>query len=88
MVGDVRGLGLIACVELVKNKETKESFPAEAGVAAKFGAQLRERGLLCRPLGNMLAFSPPLCITREEVDLLIERLKGGLEAGMEELGIA
>ncbi|NWG76687.1 MAG: aspartate aminotransferase family protein, partial [Rubrivivax sp.] len=87
VVGDARGMGLIGCVELVKNKATKEMFPAEMGVANKFGAHLRARGLLCRPLGNILAFSPPLCITTEEVDLLMERLRSGLEAGQKALGI-
>jgi len=87
VVGDARGLGLVGCVELVKNKATKEMFPAEMGIANKFGTHLRACGLLCRPLGNVLAFSPPLCITTEEVDLLVERLKGGLEAGQKELGI-
>ena len=58
-VGDVRGLGLVCGVEIVSNKETKTADPA---LTMKIFKAAQERGLRSRPLGNTLAFSPPLSI--------------------------
>ena len=61
----------IAGVEIVKDKESKTPDPAKATAIANAALA---RGLRTRPLGTILAFSPALCITAEEVDLLVERL--------------
>ena len=70
-VGDVRGLGLIAGVELVKDKETKEKF-AESSDEIKFlNDGLRDRALLTRA-NHIISLSPPLCITRDQVERIVE----------------
>jgi len=76
-VGDVRGLGLVCGVEIVSNKETKA---ADAATTMKIFKAAQERGLRTRPLGNTLAFSPPLSITEDEVDEIIKRLGAAMDS--------
>ena len=75
-VGDVRGLGLLCGVEIVSNKESKA---ADAGMTMKIFKAAQARGLRTRPLGNSLAFSPPLSITEDEVDEIIKRLGAAMD---------
>ncbi|MDP1714037.1 MAG: aspartate aminotransferase family protein [Anaerolineales bacterium] len=75
-VGDVRGLGLVCGLEIVSNKETKAADPA---LAMKIFKAAQERGLRTRPLGNILAFSPPLSINEDEVDEIIKRLGAAMD---------
>jgi len=78
-VGDVRGLGLIYGVEIVSNKETKAADPA---MASRIFKAAQDRGLRSRPLGNVLAFSPPLSINEEEVDEIVKRLGAAMDGVM------
>ena len=74
IVGDVRGgMGLLCAVELVKDRDTKESFPAEAKLAEKMVPLMNEHNLLGRP-GNSIYLAPPLCITRDEVDHVVSQV--------------
>jgi putrescine aminotransferase len=75
-VGDVRGLGLVCGVEIVSDKESKNPDPA---MAMKIFKSAEAHGLRSRPLGNTLAFSPPLCINEEEVDEIIKRLGAAMD---------
>jgi len=78
-IGDVRRSGLMAAVELVKDKETKEPFPAEAERAQRAMRAARDHGLLVRTLlGNILFFSPPFVITEEQVDRLVDAVRAGI----------
>ncbi len=79
LVGEVRGVGLMAAVELVKDKKTKAPFDPAGRVGAYLAARAQDHGLLFRANGEMLAFSPPLIITAEEIDLLLERLGRALD---------
>jgi L-2,4-diaminobutyrate transaminase len=87
LVGEVRGVGLIAGVELVADRATRGLFEAETKVAARVAQRCLDEGLIVRalPAGHVLAFSPPLCITRAEVDEVVERFARGLRAIAEEL---
>jgi len=78
IVGEVRGLGLIAAVELVKDKATKESFPATAAVAGYFAERAHAHGLVVRPLGEAVALCPPLVITPAEIDEMLARFTRAL----------
>ena len=74
IVGDIRGgLGLLAGVELVKDRDTKERFPPEAGLAKKLKPIVDRHGLLGR-MGDSNFLAPPLCITKDEVDYLVKQL--------------
>jgi len=76
-VGNVRGLGLLCGVEIVSNKETKAADPAMAG---KIFKAAQERGLRTRPVGNALAFSPPIAINEDEVDEIVKRLGAAMDS--------
>ena len=82
MIGDVRGIGLMLAVELVTDRETKARFPKEFDLAGRLAAKFREAGLILRPGGNVISISPPLCITRPDVDEILsvlDRVIGEIE---------
>jgi L-2,4-diaminobutyrate transaminase len=78
LVGEVRGVGLIAGVELVENKAEKKPFDPSRSVARRLYELVKEEGMICRPVLNTLALSPPLVITQSEVDSMIEMFSAGL----------
>ncbi len=76
-IGDVRGLGLIAGVEVVKDRATKEKF-ADSGPELKvLNESLRRRGLLTRA-GTIINLCPPLCISQDEVQQIVDIVDGAL----------
>ena len=77
-VGEIRHIGLIHAIELVADKETKTPLPQRRTGYEIYKRALR-RGLLLRPLGDVLYFNPALNITREELRIAIERAKASLE---------
>lgn len=77
LVGEVRGVGLIGAVELVKNKTTHESFDPKLGVGLKCAKFLQDNGVIGRAMGDSLAFSPPLIISQDEI---VEMLAGFAKA--------
>ena len=87
-VGDVRGgIGLLAAVEVVKDKQTKEKFPKEAELAKKLTGAVSKRGLLGR-FADISSFAPPLCITRDEIDHMVDSFEEGLTEVEKELGVS
>lgn len=79
LVGEVRGKGLIAAVELVANKETGKPF-ADARIGAVARQNCQNHGLLIRAVaGNCLAFCPPLIITKPQIDEMLDIFFSGLE---------
>ncbi len=62
-------MGLLAAVELVKDRDTREKFPKEAELSKKMGPLMNKHGLLGRG-GDVISIAPPLCITKDEVDHL------------------
>lgn len=76
LVGDVRGAGLIAGIDLVKDKRTRTFFERSEGVGAYFARRAEERGLLLRCVGgsDIIAVAPPLVLTEGDVDEIIEIL--------------
>ncbi|MBB3771933.1 4-aminobutyrate--pyruvate transaminase [Angulomicrobium tetraedrale] len=77
-VGDVRGMGLIAGLELVKDKSTRENFPPEARAALELEMMCLDEGLVVRAIGDTVAISPPLIITEAQIDELLGCLQRGL----------
>ncbi|WP_114967234.1 aspartate aminotransferase family protein [Alkalilacustris brevis] len=72
-VGDVRGEGLMAAVELMRDREAHRFFDAEEKVAPRIVAAMAARGVIARamPQGDIIGFAPPLCITRAECDQVV-----------------
>jgi len=73
-VGDVRQRGLMAGVELVRDRETKAEYGPVAKVGARVTQAARTRGVITRPLGNVIVVMPPLCISEGELDALLDVL--------------
>ena len=86
LVGEVRGVGLIAAAELVKDKASKAPFDPKDGVGALFAARAQEHGLIVRAMGDAVALCPPLIITAEEVDEMLSRFGRALEDTAKALG--
>jgi len=78
LVGEVRGDGLIAGVELVANKETKTPFDAADGVGRRLHLLAKDEGLITRAMVDTMAFSPPLVITPNEIGMIFERFEVAL----------
>jgi adenosylmethionine-8-amino-7-oxononanoate aminotransferase len=70
-VGEIRHIGLIHAIELVKDPKTKEPFDSRKRVGYEIYKHALRHGLLLRPLGNVLYFNPPLNIAREELQTAI-----------------
>ncbi|MCV9938190.1 aminotransferase class III-fold pyridoxal phosphate-dependent enzyme [Boseaceae bacterium BT-24-1] len=79
LVGEVRGLGLIAAVELVADKATKQKFDPPGKVGLYLFERAQEHGLIVRAIQDQIAFCPPMIITEAQVDTLIERFARALE---------
>jgi adenosylmethionine---8-amino-7-oxononanoate aminotransferase len=74
IAGDVRVLGGVAAIELVSNKTTKDAGGYLDQIGPRLYPAFLERGLLLRPLGNVLYFMPPYVITEAEVEWAIEQI--------------
>ena len=70
-VGNVRGLGLMAAVEVVRDKATKQQFPPEAGLTQKLTDALLDRGLYTRVVMDCICLAPPLVTTDAEIDRIV-----------------
>ena len=69
-VGDVRQCGVMVGIELVENKVTKEPYPVKDRTGHRVILEARKRGLIIRPLGDVIVLMPPLAISMEELDRL------------------
>ncbi|QCD43972.1 adenosylmethionine--8-amino-7-oxononanoate transaminase [Campylobacter mucosalis] len=78
-VGEVRSIGLINAIELVKDKDKKQSFDAKLRLGYEIYKVALKNGLLLRPLGDVLYFNPPLNITTDECEKAVEICKKSIE---------
>ena len=85
MVGNVRGSKFMLCVESVADKQTKELLPEEVGIGKRISDHCEKRGLIVRPLGHLNVISPPLTLTRDEIDELVAILEASIEATADDL---
>ncbi len=86
IVGDIRGLGLMAGIEFVRNRRTREPFDPRLKMNQKIGGRAFEKGLITYPggggadgiRGDHLLLAPPLIITEEEIDRMVEILDASI----------
>ena len=83
-VGDARGIGLIAGVELVKEKDKKEPYPFHEQIGYRVCYRARERGLIIRPLGDVIVIMPPLSISEENLQRMLEIIRDSIRDVTEE----
>lgn len=72
IVGDVRGIGLLARVELVQDKKTRKPFDKPGALGVQVQRRTEELGVIFRPVGDVITFSPPLILTEEQADKIVE----------------
>ena len=70
-VGDIRSIGLINAIELVEDKNTKKSFDYRLRTGYQIYKKALEKGVILRPLGDVIYFNPPLIIEKEDMDYVI-----------------
>ncbi|MBI2339022.1 MAG: adenosylmethionine--8-amino-7-oxononanoate transaminase [Deltaproteobacteria bacterium] len=71
-VGEIRQLGFMIGIELMKDRQAKEPYPWEDKIGIKVILETRKRGVILRPLGNVIVLLPPLSLSVAEIDLLLE----------------
>jgi adenosylmethionine-8-amino-7-oxononanoate aminotransferase len=79
-VGDVRGRGLMACIEMVADKATRATLPRSSDLPQRVAREAYQRGAMVRISGPNMILSPPLVITREEIDHLVNILEASFDA--------
>ena len=79
-VGDVRQVGLIAGIELVKNWKTREPFDLRQRAGVRVCEAMARRGVLTRPIGNVIVLMPPYCTTAAQLSKMVEALRESIEA--------
>ncbi len=79
LVGEVRGVGLIAGVEITRDKANRQPFEPAQGAGLALGRFLHQRGVITRVIGETMAFSPPLIIGMAEIDTMVDRVAAALD---------
>jgi L-2,4-diaminobutyrate transaminase len=89
-VGEIRGQGLMLAVELVADRKTKRFFDHDKWVHRAIQKKAFDEGVMVRalPYAEVISFSPPLCITRAEIDEALDRFARGFDKAMPELRAA
>ena len=77
-VADVRQTGMIAAVELVRDRATREPFPAHERRGLACYRYALDEGVVLRPLGNVVYIMPPYAITTDEIDLVVDTAMAGI----------
>ncbi|MBV8910885.1 MAG: aminotransferase class III-fold pyridoxal phosphate-dependent enzyme, partial [Gammaproteobacteria bacterium] len=80
LIGDVRGIGMMACLELVADKTTRAPLKGSAGEIARVAREAYARGAMVRTSGANIILSPALTIERSQIDLLCDALAGAFDA--------
>ena len=78
-------MGLMACIECVADKESRNPLELDLEVGKRIDTHCQERGLLVRPLIQMCVMSPPLTITRPQIDTMVDILDAAIRATMDDL---
>ena len=87
-IGDVRGIGLLMAIELVKDRETKAPFDPADRVADRLNESFKRNGLILRVGGPIIHVGPPLCITKSEIDEIVHAIDLSLWELEGDLGMA
>ncbi len=82
LVGEVRGVGLIAAIELVGDKATKAPWGKPGALGGLVNGFLQQNGVITRNMADALAFCPPLIITEAQVDTMVDATRRSLDAAV------
>lgn len=87
LVGEVRGVALIAAVELVTDKAAKTALDPVGKLGALVAGIMQEKGVISRAMGDAIAFCPPLIITEAQVDELVDLFRASLDEAAASVGL-
>jgi putrescine---pyruvate transaminase len=88
LVGDVRGRGMLAAIELVTDKARKTPLPAAADPGRRVFDRAWDNGLVIRAFSHgVIGFAPPLCCTAADIDAIIERTRRTLDQTLEDADV-
>ncbi|MCZ6637214.1 MAG: aminotransferase class III-fold pyridoxal phosphate-dependent enzyme, partial [Alphaproteobacteria bacterium] len=87
IVGEVRSLGLIGALEMVKDKATRTHFDDLGATGTLCRDHCLEGGLVLRAVRDVMVMSPPLSITTAEIDRMIDILREALDRTAKEVGV-
>jgi L-2,4-diaminobutyrate transaminase len=81
-VGDVRGDGMLAAVELQRDPAARVDFDAADKITAQIVGEMGKRGVIARamPQGEIIGFAPPLCLSRSEADTIVSVARDAIDA--------
>jgi len=79
-VGEARNRGLMAGIELVKDKNTGEPYDWEEKMGWRVANYAKEKGLFIRPIGNIIIVMPPLSVSVEELEQMLDIIEEGIKA--------
>jgi adenosylmethionine-8-amino-7-oxononanoate aminotransferase len=79
-VGDIRQMGMMVGIELVKDKETRRPHDPPEKVGIRVIEEARRRGMIIRPLGNVIVLMPHLTFTRAQLERMVDITRASIEA--------
>ncbi|TRO39993.1 aspartate aminotransferase family protein [Pseudomonas sp. ALS1131] len=85
LVGEVRGVGMLGAIELVRDKATRKRFSGDVGVGMVCRGHCFNNGLIMRAVGDTMIIAPPLVISQAEVDELVEKARKCLDLTWEQV---
>jgi putrescine aminotransferase len=85
IVGDIRGTKFMMCIVNVRDRETKEFFPAEVDIGKRISNHAEDLGLILRPIADLNVMSPPLTMTKDDVDFVVSTVRKAIELTMTDL---
>ena len=85
IVGDTRGKNFMLCVENVANQTTKELLPDEIDIGLRVSKRCEAMGVMVRPVGHLNILSPPLILSRGQIDTIVEVLRKSIEGVQDDL---
>jgi adenosylmethionine-8-amino-7-oxononanoate aminotransferase len=83
-IGDIRQKGLMVGIEIIEDRRTKALFPPEKKVGQRVVRKVREKGIILRPLGDVIVLMPPLSSTEEEIRHLVGSVGGAIDSVLAE----
>jgi len=86
LVGEVRGLGLLAAIELVADKATHQTYPRDRDIGTHCRNYCFESGLVMRAIRDTMVLSPPLVVTELEIEEIIGLAKNAIDRTAKDLG--
>ena len=85
LVGEVRGVGLIAAVELVGDKAAKTPWRQPAALGGLVNGLLQQNGVISRNMADAMAFCPPLIVNKAEIDLIVSAMERALDGAARQM---